>query len=137
MSQQPVGHEAELQTQWPPTHCWPATQAAPVVPHWHTPVAEQLSATLALQVTHAAPPEPQLDVERAMQLVPLQQLLGHEVALHTHAPPTHCWPLAHGGPEPQAHAPAVQVSALMPQPTQVAPLVPHAPVVVPLRQALL
>lgn len=48
MSQQPVGHDAESQTHWPPTHSRPAPQAA-LAPHWQTPLT-QLS---ALPATHA------------------------------------------------------------------------------------
>lgn len=48
--------------------------------------------------------------------------------MHTHAPPTHCWPLPHGTPEvPQLHAPPWQRSAVnVLQPTQAAPPLPHA-----------
>ncbi len=41
-------------------------------------------------------------------MLPLQQPLGHEVALHTHPLPVHCWPTAHCAPPLHVHAPAVQ-----------------------------
>jgi hypothetical protein len=62
-SQQPFGQEVALQAQEPPTHANPvphAVQAAPPVPHSEL-------------------------VGGFTQVVPLQQPLGHEVALQTHA----------------------------------------------------
>src|SRR5213078_3594558 len=90
--QQPLGQEVASQLHRPLEQCLPDGQAAPLVPHWHTPPAEQLSATVALQTVHCAPPAPQAEVERATQSLLLQQLLGHEAASHTQALPMHSWP---------------------------------------------
>ena len=61
-----------------------------------------------------------------MQVSPLQQPFGQEVALQTHAPPTHCCPVVHAGPVPHWQAPPVQPSAPVPQATQAVPATPHA-----------
>lgn len=109
-AQQPLGHEVLSQTQAPPTHRFLAGHAGPA-PHWQAPVAEQLSAVIP-QVAQVPPPEPQLARERGRQVVPAQQPLGHEVALHSQLPPAQVWPGPHAGPAPQAQAPApVQPSA--------------------------
>jgi hypothetical protein len=124
--QQPLAQEVASQTHLPPEQRWPLTHAGPV-PHAQAAVAEQLSALVGLQATHAPPPVPHAPSERGVQLLPLQQLLGQEVALQTHAPATHCWPLAHAGPEPQRHEPPPQLSAVIAlQATHAAPAVPHA-----------
>jgi hypothetical protein len=46
----------------------------------------------------------------AKHVLPKQQPFAQEVALHTHAPATHCWPAAHCGPLPQLHVPLEQPS---------------------------
>lgn len=109
--QQPLGHEVESQTHAPPRHRCPGAQAAPV-PHWQVPaVAEQRSA-VGPQLRQVAPPRPHwLWVVGVTQVVPLQQPLAHELALHTQAPATHAWPAAQAAPEPQRQAPLVQLSA--------------------------
>jgi hypothetical protein len=90
----------------------------------------QLSA-VAPQLVHAPPFVPQVEDEGALQVVPLQQPLGHDVELQTQAPPTHCWPAAQAGLLPQRHAPLVeQLLAPMPQLTHAAPAGPHWEVVV-------
>lgn len=59
-----------------------------------------------------------------------QHPFTHEVSVHWHCPPTHCCPLAHGGPEPQRQLPLTQVSAVKEsQAKQAPPPVPHAPAV--------
>ena len=65
---------------------------------------------------------------KGTQVFPLQQPLGHEVALHTQLPPTHCWPAAHAAPPPQAQAPtALQLSAVVgSQAVQRLPAAPQA-----------
>jgi hypothetical protein len=113
-----------LQTQEPPEHTCPATHSAPV-PHVHTPAVH--ASARPPQPTHAAPPVPQLAVVAGeTHVVPLQQPAGHDVALHSHAPETHCTPLAQAAPAPQAHVPSdVHVSAVIPQLVHVPPCSPH------------
>lgn len=128
--QQPLPHELELHTHTPPTHCWPLEQAA-LLPHLQ-PVAEQLSEVKVLQLTQPTPEEPQLEGQLEVTQLLLEQQPEQELELHWHTPLTHCWPAAHGEPEPQAQAPAAeQLSALMPQMLHEPPVWPHAPVVVP------
>lgn len=81
-----------------------------------------------LQRTQRAPPIPQAFFWSPLTQAFRSQHPVHEVALHTQAPPTHCWPSAHGGPAPQRHLPAEeQPSALTgSQATQAAPPVPQA-----------
>ena len=45
------------------------------------------------------------------QVLPEQQPLEHDVAVHWQLPPTHTCPVAHAGPPPQEHLPLVQPSA--------------------------
>ncbi len=42
--------------------------------------------------------------------MPMQQPLAHDVASHTHRPPTHRWPPAQAGPEPQPQLPSAHES---------------------------
>jgi len=79
------------------------------------------------QALQAPPLAPQLPSEGVLHALPLQQPLAHEVASQTHAPLKQRWPLAHGGPLPQAHAPLVeQVSAFVrSQALQAAAPIPH------------
>ena len=42
-----------------------------------------------MQEAHAPPPVPQAESDGVVQVVPLQQPVGHEVASHTHVPLTH------------------------------------------------
>jgi hypothetical protein len=122
--QQPFGQEAASQTQAPPTQRWPLAQTGPL-PHLHAPPA-QVSAPMP-QLVQAPPPVPHALVEPTLQTLPLQQPVGHEVALQTHAPPTHAWPDTHIAPLPQAQPPIdEQPSAPMPQLMHVDPPVPHA-----------
>jgi hypothetical protein len=77
-SQQPVGHEVASQTQAPATQRRPAPHTGPL-PHAQLPDGEQRSAVSASQPTHAAPPNPQVASEGALQVAPEQQPFGHEV----------------------------------------------------------
>jgi hypothetical protein len=77
------------------------------------------------QLMHAAPWLPHWLTETVWHRLPWQQAFGHEVALHTQEPLTHCWPVAHTGPVPHLHAPPVQLSAVMAHAEHAAPLVPH------------
>jgi hypothetical protein len=68
-------------------------------PHVQLPPT-QPSATFP-QLAHAAPFVPQADaVGLAMQVVPEQQPLGHELASHTHWPLVQCCPDEHERPLP-------------------------------------
>jgi hypothetical protein len=97
--QHPVGHDAALQTHWPPTHAWPPPHARPD-PHEHEPPL-QPSDTAVEHCMHWAPPEPHSDaVTDVTQVVPLQQPVGHESALHTHEPLEHSCPATHAAPAP-------------------------------------
>jgi hypothetical protein len=126
--QQPLGHDVLLHTHAPPTHTCPALQTAPV-PHSHAPPLEQAFA-LAPHLTHPTPAVPHAAADGVSQTLPLQQPVGHELALHTHMPPAHAWPAAQAGPEPQEHVPSVQPSASARlHATQLAPVMPQAPLV--------
>ncbi len=85
--QQPA-QEVESHTQLPDWQRWPAAQAASL-PQRQLPLT-QLSATVddALQLVHAPPLVPHVPAAAALQVLPEQQPLGHEVASHTHAPLT-------------------------------------------------
>jgi hypothetical protein len=123
-SQQPVGHEVASQTHAPPTQRLPAAHGA-LVPHRQAPPT-QASALVASQAAHAAPAAPHADAVRGTQVSPLQQPSGHEVALHTHAPPTQACPTAHASLEPHAHAPPRHASLrVASQARQVFPEEPH------------
>lgn len=126
-SQQPWGHEVASQTQFPPLQRCPGPQAARV-PHWQAPAALQVSAVLESQAEQAAPGAPQAASDRVVQLVPLQQPLGHEVALQTHWPCTQRCPPPQGALAPHRQVPpSPQVSAvLLSHETQLAPAVPQA-----------
>lgn len=70
---------------------------------------------------------PQVVVEAALQVSPVQQPVGQVVALQTHAPPTHFDPGLQAGPVPQPHAPPAHVSATVAsQVVQPPPPVPQA-----------
>ena len=62
---------------------------AAACPHWHAPADEQLFARVVLQVWHITPLMPQLVVLDVLHVVPEQQPVAHEVAVHTQAPPEH------------------------------------------------
>jgi hypothetical protein len=98
-----------LQTQLPATQIVPAPQAAPA-PQWHAPSA-QPSARVGSQVTHAAPPEPQVLVDGAAHVEPEQQPPAHVVALQSlHTPPAQMRPLQSW----QAAPPLPQLVLLVP-----------------------
>jgi hypothetical protein len=137
VSQQPVGHDRDVQTHWPPTHCRPLPQAA-FVPHLQTPLA-QLSAVKGSQALQTPPfcvGAPQLrklvcvvwQVEGELQqpgqpLVPLQTQVADEPL------PLHTVPVGQGPPvEPQTQAPLLH--RLEPGAVQLLQLPPPAPQVV-------
>jgi hypothetical protein len=85
LSQHPVGHDAESQTQWPPTHCCPAAHAE-LPPQLHPPIVHP-SATNAVHEMHALPIVPQLPSAGASQLAPAQQPDAQLVLVHdVHVP---------------------------------------------------
>ena len=124
--QQPVGHEVASQMQLPATQRRPDSQAGPA-PHWQVPVAEHPSAVVESHATHVPPPLPHAAAEGDTQAPLAQQPLGHDCALHTHAPVTQTVPAAQAAPAPQAQAPAaVHVSvAAAAQGTHARPLTPQ------------
>jgi len=126
--QQPFAQEVASQRHRPPAQCWPAPQAA-ALPQRQDPDV-QLSALVALQTRQVAPPVPQLAVDGALQVVPVQQPSGHEVVSQTQAPTAQRWPAPQAAAVPQAQLPLVaQLSALFTsQATQAPPAVPHAAV---------
>jgi hypothetical protein len=124
-AQQPVGHEVALQTQTPATHSDPVPHAGPV-PQPHVPPV-QLSATAELHVVQPPPPVPHAVGRATLHTLPAQQPVGHDVALHTHAPPTQACPAPHAAPVPHLHAPPLQVSEIAGSHARHAePAAPHA-----------
>jgi hypothetical protein len=110
--QHPFGHEVPSHTHAPPTQRWPTEQGAPP-PHWQLPVAEHRSAVIP-QLVHAPPFAPQLPTACALQVVPEQHPVGHDVPSHTQLPCAQRWPAPQAGPAPQPQLPvAEQLSAVM------------------------
>lgn len=104
-----------MQTQVPFEQIVPAPQARPA-PQWQPPAAQVL-ARVGSQVTHAAPPKPQVFIDGIAQVEPEQQPPGHVVALQSaHAPPAQMRPLQSW----QAAPPLPQLVLLVPA-TQVVP----------------
>jgi len=66
----------------------------------HAPADEHPSDVSAGQVPQAAPAGPQVFSDSGVQMVPLQQPLGQDVASHLHAPFEQCRPGLHDGPPP-------------------------------------
>jgi hypothetical protein len=88
----------------------------------------QASETEEPHLIQPPPNAPHALVDRAVQALPLQQPIGHEVASHAQAPPTQCCPIAHGAPAPQAHAPFLHESARTgSHGTHIDPPAPQAP----------
>jgi len=104
--QQPDAHDVPSQTQEPTRQRWPAPHAGPL-PHAQVPLAEQASAVIPSQAMQAAPPTPQVEVPRMLQVDPEQQPLLQAAAQPLHTPP-------------------VQVSAPG-QTSQIRPALPQAP----------
>jgi hypothetical protein len=104
--QQPLGHDAALQTHAPPTHSSPWPQAGPL-PHVHPPVDEHPSAPGPHGV-HPAPIGAQAGAVNGVQTDPVQHPVGQEVLLQfVHVPPLQIW-FEHGlhRPPPDPHAPS-------------------------------
>jgi len=114
LAQQPLGQEVTSQLHAPLTQCWPEPQTGSV-PHRQAPPLEQVSARMASQPTHAAPPMPHAPaVGGLVQVTPEQhpvEQLDELQVLHT----------------PPLQLPGVQS-------WQAPPLVPQAVSVVPVRQ---
>jgi hypothetical protein len=115
--QQPLGHDAALHTQLPPTQPWPAAQA-----------------------TQALPAEPQLAADEVWHMPLLsQQPLGQVVALHepqVWLAALHSWPAGQSAPLLQPQTPLRQTwpTALVEQSRQAPPVVPQALLPLPAAQ---
>jgi hypothetical protein len=131
-AQQPLGHDCELQTQFPATHTLPMPHAV-LVPQRHSPEALQRLARVRSHVTHAEPLEPQLPRAAAVQVAPEQQPLGQLPALQPlQTPPVQVWaPQSWQVPPPLPHAafvaPLVQVAPAQQPFGQLVPSQTHAP----------
>jgi hypothetical protein len=81
LSQQPLGHEAALQTHWPPWHCWPVAHAWPRPPHTHCPVLllQRSASFRVLQSVQNWPLRPQRFDAPPTQTPSWQQPLAHVV----------------------------------------------------------
>lgn len=91
--QQPLGHEVASHKQAPFTHCCPFAHCAPP-PHVHPPLVHP-SATVVLQVVHAAPFAPQFATEGTSQVVPEQHPDVHVCEHVSQTPLTHESPPGH------------------------------------------
>jgi hypothetical protein len=123
MSQQPA-HVWALQPHWPKKHVLPAGHAGPV-PHWHVPLAVQVSAVCRSQLVHAPPAAAHALADRGTQVEPEQQPFAQLVAVQLlQTPPVQVLPLVHAAqlrpPAPHAvdESPVAQVVALLQQPVQ-------------------
>ncbi len=97
-----------------------------LLPHWHAPPVEQLSAVVGSHTEQLPPSTPHEPRPGIAHVVPLQQPLGQDVASQTHTWPRHLWPAAHADPVlPQAQVPPGQLSATGPQLIQEAPAAAH------------
>jgi hypothetical protein len=103
-SQHPSAQDAASQTQRPATHAWPAPQDA-CPPQVHAPAVHP-SAVRASHTLQVPPTVPHADIDRVLQVVPLQQPPGHDVASQAQAPETHSCPEPHAE---QAAPPVPQV----------------------------
>jgi hypothetical protein len=81
--QQPVEHEVVLHWQVPFTHCWPGRQAGPA-PQRQLPLVQLFPSVP--QLRQVAPVMPHADCDGAVQVVPEQQPVGHEVESQMQAP---------------------------------------------------
>jgi hypothetical protein len=85
--QHPLGHDVESHLQEPEAQCSPDGHWPPT-PHEQAPEAHVVP--LAEQLTHAAPPVPQVPSALVWHCPVLeQQPLAHDEALQTHTPPRH------------------------------------------------
>ena len=122
-AQQPL-QESTVHMHWPPRHANPVPQIG-LVPHRQEPLTQR-SAFCPSQPLHATPPVPHSDSEGGSQVLPLQQLFGHDCALQTQTPPEHRAPNPQGGAPPQLHCPPSQRSVeLASHGWQAVPAGPH------------
>ena len=129
--QQPVGQDAALHTQAPPTHCCFAAHSGPL-PQEHVPSVQlsERNVSHAVQVTPFTPHAPVTGVVHVGPWVPgVQHPLGHDAASQTHAPPTHSCPATQGEPVPHWQTPIAEHPSvfLASQTTHASPPNPHAP----------
>jgi hypothetical protein len=87
--QHPPAHEVLLHTQAPAEQTWPDEQGLPVLPHSQAPVLEQLSDSVALHPTQAAPPTPHAVSDGELHVEPMQHPEEHAAAHPLHAPEAH------------------------------------------------
>ena len=111
MRQHPAAHDNASQTHTPLAQRRPGPHAGPA-PHAQRPVLEHDSALIGSQATQVLAEVPQVFRDRAWQRLPLQHPDGQDSGVHWQVPATHWVPGPHGGPAPQAHAPAMQWSAV-------------------------
>jgi hypothetical protein len=124
--QHPVGHDTRSHTHIPMLQCCPTEQMVPP-PQVHDPLAQPSARTLS-QTAHDMPIVPHLRSVGALQVAPRQHPCGQLALLQMHNPPLHVWPIAHGGPLPHVHWPALHVSVrLGSHATQATPPVPQFP----------
>jgi hypothetical protein len=127
-AQQPFSfwHDVGSQMHEPPEHRSPTPQAAPG-PQVQTPEGEQVSASVATHGAQALPMAPQELGEKAVHTFPVQQPVGHVLALHTQAPPEQAWPETQGAEVPQRHSPALEQlsAAVESHAAQAVPATPH------------
>jgi hypothetical protein len=105
--QQPLGQVVASHVQTPLWQRWPGPHGADV-PHSHAPDAEHPSLAVVPQSMHVPPFAPQLAAERVVQVVPLQQPSGHDVASQLQSPSTQRCPSAHAGFPPHEQSPAAE-----------------------------
>jgi hypothetical protein len=115
-AQHPPAHDVASQMQAPATQCWPGSHGARP-PHWHWPLAAQVSARVASQAAQGTPPVPHVAGEGAVHTAPRQQPPAQVAAVQALHPP----PLQISGATQAAHAP---------------PPPPQAPFAEPGRQAV-
>ena len=117
-AQQPVAQDVASQIQLPPMQRWPAPQAA-AVPQRQVPVASQVSAFAGSQVLQAAPAMPQVAGALGVQVGPLQQPVGQELAVQPlQTPPVQVWvpqPWQLAPPAPQDADPVPGLQTLLSQ----------------------
>ena len=130
-AQQPVGQDAELQTQAPAEQSWPAPHAGPE-PHLQAPEV-QLSAEPGAQATQAAPPEPHALSEGVLHVSPEQHPDEHVELQPLHAPlvqlsvPMHAWQADPPLPQALGALPVSHVDPLQHPVGQDAPSQTHLP----------
>lgn len=112
----------------PSLHSEPAPHTAPPGPQLHTPPTQR-SAIPVGHPAHKLPPIPHAPSVGTMHgpAGPAQHPSGHELPLHTHAPPTHANPSVHFGPFPHRQLPAALQWSLRPtvQLVHATPLMPQ------------